>query len=362
MYVYLVSCYIIKFQKKLFNMFKCVVFVFVGVKSEQGPYDDVEISESSWGKVPNNDIFLGWWNIVSQPDVLHNVWTFECPVHDRQPRKRNATPKQPSLTQQEWPDHPPRKHNQPDLNNNVHIKHHEEPMGKGNRQWLPVGSPVRSNCQVDQSPSKSKRKPRKVKERPVVGLATHAGKISGGWLAGNTSGDISWHWGVRGSSITWLKGKIRWTCRKPLCLASFTEVVQWFYRGFLPLFPSHSSIPSFAAGSAPFRPWSQHGSAIMEQERLMEARLKWCTDTLVPYLSYPKVRSWIFWRSQNVILNLPFASIIHHWTCPKKCCFLFGWAPSGKSEPSGSHLRKRAGAMNSRTSRSWSRAWTGGRC
>jgi hypothetical protein len=60
MYVYLVSCYIISFQKKLFKMFKCVVFVFVGVKSEQGPYDDVEISESSWGKVPNNDIFLGW--------------------------------------------------------------------------------------------------------------------------------------------------------------------------------------------------------------------------------------------------------------------------------------------------------------
>ena len=44
MYVYLVSCYIISFQNQLF---KCVVFVFVGVKSEQGPYDDVEISESS---------------------------------------------------------------------------------------------------------------------------------------------------------------------------------------------------------------------------------------------------------------------------------------------------------------------------
>lgn len=42
--VYLISCYIISFQKQLF---KCVVFVFVGVKSEQGPYDDVEISESS---------------------------------------------------------------------------------------------------------------------------------------------------------------------------------------------------------------------------------------------------------------------------------------------------------------------------
>ena len=54
-----------------------------------------------------------------------------------------------------------------------------------------------------------------------------------------------------------------------------TRVLQ----GSLPLFPFLDSKLRCWIGSI-LGSWSPHGSAIMEQERLMEARLKWCNDTL----------------------------------------------------------------------------------